>query len=186
MTGADSEWQRVSAARSPVAGVAAHVTGLRLAPEVDVPKWLGLLSVPTGWQVGRFDGLKNAPWRIAVTGPQHETGWDGCETIAVYLFEGVIPAPALQASADLALNNLEAVNIETTALLTHGTGTIVRSSGYLAAGGVWIKALHHCLAAEGLLVHQSIFVDARVEAALAPDVEYLRYTLSTAFAARSA
>jgi hypothetical protein len=186
MTGADPEWQRVSTVRSPVSVVAAHVTGLRLAPEDTVPQWLSSLSVPTGWQVGRLDGLEIAPWRIAVIGRHDDSGWDGCETITVYRFEGAIPVRVLRANAALALRDLEAANIETTALLADDTGTAVRSSGYLAAGGVWIKALHNYLAAEGLLIHQSIFIDTRVEAVLSADVEQLGHSLFTAFAARSA
>ncbi|NTY63623.1 hypothetical protein [Mycolicibacterium sphagni] len=186
MTGADQEWQRVSAVRSPVVLAAPHVTGLRLASGDDAPQWLSRLSVPAGWHIGRFEGLHNAPWRIAVTGHRDGSGWDGCETISVYKFEGVIPAQALHMNADVALRDLEAVDIEKTVFLSDDTSTAVRSVGHLAAGGVWIKALHNYLAAEGLLIHQSIFIDAHVDAALSADIELLCRALYTAFTARSA
>ena len=185
MTDADSEWRRVSSARSPVILMAAHVANLRLMADNEVPMWLTRLAVPMGWRVGRYNGLAAAPWRVAVTGPHDDGGWDGCETITVYMFDGVIPLHALDADADVALRDLDAADITTTVLYSDHSGAVVRSSGYLAAGGVWIRALHSYFATEGMLIHQSIYVDVRADAALSPGVEQLSREVRSAFDSRS-
>jgi hypothetical protein len=101
------------------------------------------------------------------------------------MFDGAIPLHALEADADVVLRDLDAADVTTTVLRADDAGTVVSSSGFLAAGGVWIFATHNYLAAEGILIHQSIYADARVAAALSPAIEQLSRELRSAFGSRS-
>lgn len=107
----------------------------------------------------------------------------------MYGFSGAIPVDVLSDNADCTLRDLEAVGIETVSLLLSPVDSLgaVRTSGYFAAGGLWIWAQHSYFAAKSpvpessFLIHQSVFVESSQRPALDADVTALSDTMHKAF-----
>jgi hypothetical protein len=187
------EWARVSAASSAVAVMARYVIGLHQLSPIELPAWLTALELPVGWRTGRFENAPSQPWRIAVYGPHVEGGFDGCETVAVFGFHGALPLRVLMESADCAFRDLDADQIETNRLSVSSGDHVeaVRSTGYFAAGGLWIWGQHSYFLADspssgtGVLIHQSIFVESSRRSALCSDVAALSDQILNSFVAES-
>jgi hypothetical protein len=178
------EQRRLASAASLVSIVASHVDDMAPLLGDELPAWLQALDLPTGWRIARMEGPGVPPARIALCGQQPSGGWDGCETVSVFRFSGIPPAEIVRQNADCTLRDLSAEGITTCILpgpLDAGV-TAVRSSGTFALGGrrIWAQHSNYLQVSRsdpaslpGVLVEQSIFVDADCRERLVHDIEQL-------------
>jgi hypothetical protein len=164
-----AELDRLTAVSSVVDVVSRHVSDLTPVSANDLPRWLRRLALPPDWRLADLSGHPPPPTRIAVYGQRSDGGWDGCETISVFTFTGILPADVVRDNIDGALRDLHAERITTIALPTPPEPgvTAARSDGYFNAGGRRIWARYSSYVAgtntpgQGMLVHQSVFIKVR-------------------------
>jgi len=180
-----SDWPvelgRLTAVSSVVDVVNRHVSDLAPISPNNLPRWLTRLAVPPGWRLAHLAGSPPQPARIAVHGQRPDSTWEGCETISVFGFTGVLSATVVHDNADCTLRDLNAEGITTVALATPpiSGATAVRSRGYFTAGGrrVWAQYTIYVAGSkspgQGMLIEQSLFIAAGWRRRLWNDIDQL-------------
>jgi hypothetical protein len=171
---------------SIVDAISRHVTDLALVSSDELSAWLAALPVPAGWQIGRAENSPVQPTRTIVHCRDSRAGWDACETINVFRFNGAPPHDVVRFNADCALRAGGAQHITSHPLPTDATMTAVRSSGYLTlANQQRIWAQHSTYIAgdgtQGLLIEHGIFAVPDRQAGLHDDIAELGNAVHDAF-----
>lgn len=185
-----AEVHRLASAESIVDKIAPHVRHLTLISDLELRDWLAGLAIPQGWQIGKRESGVEAS-RIAVCGPRDDGGWDACETLSVYRFNGPAPVSTAVEYSDCTLRDLAADSITTyplTAPLVDGIAA-VRSTGYVnvAERRAWAQYSTYVRGErapfDGLLIYQTLVVAADRRTQLRDDIAELGDAVHTAFLA---
>jgi hypothetical protein len=168
--------------------VSHYVTDMALIGPDELSAWLAALPVPAGWQIGRAENSPIQPTRTIVHHRDSLTGWDACETINVFRFNGAPPHDIVRFNADRTLRAGGAQHITTRPLPTpaNATMTAVRSSGYLTlANQQRIWAQHSTYIADddtqGLLIEHGVFALPNCQAGLRDDIAELSNAVHDTF-----
>jgi hypothetical protein len=140
--GLATERRRLAAVSSVAGEVARHVKEFTHLRADAAPHWLTQLRAPARWKIGHLADSPVEPSRIAVSGPQPDGRWDGCETITVFGFTGIPPEDVVRNNADRTLRDLAAIGITIQSVDTSALpgAVAVCSSGYFVIAGRWVWA----------------------------------------------
>jgi hypothetical protein len=183
-----SAQRAVAPVASVVEHIGRHVHHLALLSTPEQCSWLYELSIPSGWEIGRFHGP--APLsRIALCGREPETGWHACETVSAFTFTGTVPKALVRSGSDCTLRDLDAESVITYSVDAPDSDAVVavRSSGFLTGNERRIWAQYSTYVASsptpggGLLIEHVMIVDAGRRAALRLDIDELTDTVHAAF-----
>jgi hypothetical protein len=172
---------------SVVDEVRRHVTNLSAVPAQDLPEWLQSLDVPSGWQQARIGDGAVPVGRVVVSGHKPEGGWEGCETLTLFRFNGTPPSTIVEENAERTLRDLDADNVHSYSLAVAAgpSASAARSSGYFTADQrrIWAQYSTYMGLDDdgGFLIEHAIYVDAAQRALLRHDVEDLADAVHSVF-----
>jgi hypothetical protein len=168
--------------------ISRYVTDLALIGPDELASWLAALPVPTGWQIGRAENSPVQPTRTIVHCRDSLSGWDACETINVFRFNGAPPHDIVRSNADRTLRAGGAHHITIRPLPTPANATItaVQSSGYLTLANqqsIWAQYSTYIADddTQGLLIEHGIFTVSDRRADLRDDITELSNAVHDAF-----
>jgi hypothetical protein len=171
-----------------VDAISRHVTDLTLVGADELAAWLAALPVPAGWQIGRAQNSPVQPTRTIVHRRDPLTGWDACETIHVFRFNGAPPHDIVRLHADRTLRAGGAHHITSHPLPTPAGAamTAVRSSGHLTLSNrqrIWAQYSTYIAGddTQGLLIEHGIFTVPDRQAGLRDDIAELGNAVHDAF-----
>ncbi|MCV7229094.1 hypothetical protein [Mycolicibacterium komossense] len=189
---AQPDRSRLMSVSSVVDEVRNHVANLSAVPAQNLPEWLQSLDVPPGWQLAQI-GTDAVPLgRVVLSGHKPEGGWEGCETLSLFGFNGTLPENVLTESADRTLRDLDADNVNSISLTiaADSSAAAVRSSGYFTTSGRRVWAQYSTYVGrneggeEGFLIEHAIYIDAAQRPLLRHDVEDMGDAVHSAFLGR--